>query len=294
MALPADLAHWLIPHVGLNPSATDASWDRPDSQVWRVIGNTGGDVYVKISSNSAAHAREVAAYQHAAQVLGPGEAPVLVDSDPQLGVIVTTPLPGTAVRGTSLDVEEEQQVHAAAGALLRRWHDSASPEPADRDDVRVHLVRQAAEAARYRHDLIEYLTTEQHAVLQRAANELPGLAEMLPLAYRHGDYSPRNWLWHREREQHGLIDFEEAVHGAAVEDLVWLHGAVWPTRPDLQQAFLTGYDRALNAEEQHALHLITAKVAVSCLHTGLHTANQTLIDRGRTALDHLLADGPPS
>lgn len=293
MPLPPDLAHWLAPHVGPNPSATDVSWGRPDSQVWRVSAETGGSVYVKISSSSTAYAREIAAYQHAAQVLVRGEAPTLVDSDPELCAIATTPLPGTVVRGTPLDAETEEQVHTAAGALLRRWHDSASPDPTDRDDLRAHLVRQAAEAAKYRHDLTEHLTTEQDAILQRAATELPGLAETLPLAYRHGDYSPRNWLWNREQEQHGLIDFEEAVEGAAVEDLVWLHGAVWPTRPDLQHAFLTGYDRALSTEEQHTLHLITAKVAVSYLHTGLHTTNQLLVDRGRTALDHLLADGEP-
>lgn len=140
--------------------------------MWHVAG-TGDDIYVKISSSSTAHAREVAAYQHAAQVLGSGQAPTLVDSDPELGASVTTPLPGRVVRGTPLEAEDEQQVPTAAGALLRRWHDSASPIPAARDDVRAYLVRQAAEAAKYCHDLTDHLTSTQHAALQRAATELP-------------------------------------------------------------------------------------------------------------------------
>lgn len=103
MALPADLAHWLAPLVGPNPSAIDVSWGRANSQVWHVAAGAGDDIYVKISSSSAAHAREVGAYQHAAQVLGRGEAPALVDSDRELDTIVSTPVPGRVVRGTPLD-----------------------------------------------------------------------------------------------------------------------------------------------------------------------------------------------
>ncbi len=123
--------------------------------------------------------------------------------------------------------------------------------------------------------------------MQQVVLELPRLAENLPVVYRHGDYSPRNWLWDAQHGTHSLIDFEQAGPGIAVEDCVWLHGAVWPTRPDLKTAFLSGYGRELSTVEQQALPLLTARLAVSYLTTGITKQDPVLIDRGRTALEHL-------
>ncbi|MEU2209743.1 phosphotransferase [Streptomyces hygroscopicus] len=115
------------------------------------------------------------------------------------------------------------------------------------------------------------------------------------MAYRHGDYSPRNWLWDEAAGHHSLIDFEESAPGIAVEDLVWLCGAAWPIRPDLRAAFLTGYGRPLSSTEQRALVLLTARLGVSYLSTGLTKTDTVLIDRGHTVLQHLVrapADTP--
>ncbi|WP_411145894.1 phosphotransferase [Streptomyces sp. x-80] len=97
---------------------------------------------------------------------------------------------------------------------------------------------------------------------------------------RHGDYSPRNWLWDDENGTHSLIDFEKSGHGIAVEDLVWLCGALWPTRPDLKRAFLTGYGRKLSNTEQQVLLLLTARLAVSYLHAGSTKHEPVLIEAG--------------
>lgn len=65
-------------------------------------------------------------------------------------------------------------------------------------------------------------------------------------------------------------------------------GAAWPTRSDLRDAFLTGYGRLLSSTEQRALVLLTARLGVSYLSTGLTKTNTVLIDRGRTVLEHMV------
>jgi Ser/Thr protein kinase RdoA (MazF antagonist) len=288
MTLPTDLEQWVTTCLGGPVSATDVSWNRGDSQVWRITTGTH-DAYVKRSPTSAAHTREVHAYGHARRALASGEAPTLLASDPSLCAIMTSPLPGRVVRGFSPDTQEERRVHHLAGRLLRRWHDTTEqPSAQVRENVRQSVAEQATEAQTYLDDLAAHLTSAEHRLLQAVTNELPALAEALPVVFRHGDYSPRNWLWSSEHGQLSLIDFEESSHGAAIEDLAWLYGAVWPTRPDLADAFLTGYGRALSRKEQHALHLITARTAAYYLNAGITNASPVLTERGRTALNHLL------
>ena len=69
---------------------------------------------------------------------------------------------------------------------------------------------------------------------------------------------------------------------------MWLCGAVRPTRPDLETAFLTGYGRRLSDAERRALPLLTARLAVSYLNSGVTKQEPVLVERGRTALTHLV------
>jgi Ser/Thr protein kinase RdoA (MazF antagonist) len=286
-ALPAELQQWVTRRLGGLAATTDVSWPRGDSRVWRVASNTG-EAYIKLSPTPQDYAREVHAYQHAASALAADEAPRLLAADPGLQAIMTTPLPGQIVRGLSLPAATEARVHELAGRLLRRWHDHPDPAPAQvRESVMASMAEQAKEATACLEPTAEHLTDAQRALVQEVSRDLPGLAESLPLVFRHGDYSPRNWLWDTERGTHGLIDFEKAAHGLAVEDLVWLYGAVWPTRPDLKTAFLTGYGRELSGTEQRALPLLTARLAVSYLNTGLIKQQPVLLDRGRGVLSDL-------
>ncbi|GAA2798579.1 aminoglycoside phosphotransferase family protein [Saccharopolyspora taberi] len=288
MTLPTELEQWVATCLDGPVSATDVSWDRGDSQVWRVTTGIRA-AYVKRSPTFAAYTREVRAYDHTRRALAAGEAPSLLASDSSLRAILTSPLPGRVVRGLPLETQDERRVYELAGSLLRRWHDSADPPSEQvRKTVRTSVAEQAHEAAGYLDAIAVHLSNDEHSLLQKVRDELPDLADELPLAYRHGDYSPRNWLWDADHGRHSLIDFEEASNGTAVEDLVWLHGAVWPTRPDLKHAFLTGYGRALTRAEQRALHLITTRTAAYYLHAGITKANPVLTERGRTALNHLL------
>jgi aminoglycoside phosphotransferase (APT) family kinase protein len=151
------------------------------------------------------------------------------------------------------------------------------------------VAEQAAEAAVCVERTAELLTPGQRVLVERVCCELPGLAEDLPLVYRHGDYNTRNWMWH-PHHGHGLIDFEMAALGIAVEELVWLSAAVWAHRRDLKAAFLAGYARRFSAAEVLALRLLAARLAVSYLATGLTDNNAVLAERGSRVLAELERD----
>lgn len=291
--LPIDLRYWVTYHLPGLDSVVAVSWPRSGSRVWRVASGTD-EVYVKLGPTERDYARELHAYQHATR-FALHEVPRLLAAEPDLRAIMTSPVPGLVVRGLPLTVEVEPRVHERAGRLLRRWHDL--PEQITdqaRDAIRASVAEQAQEAASCLERTGEHLTDTQRALVRRVSLELPGLAEDLLVVYRHGDYSPRNWLWDAKHGTHGLIDFARADQGIAVEDFVWLYGAVWPTRPDLKTAFLSGYGRELSTVEQRALPLFTARLAVSYLTTGISKQDPVLIDRGRTALEHLVNFLPAS
>lgn len=285
--IPAYMRHWLTGHVPAVDAVQDVSWSRDHGKVWRIHADTEV-VYLKRSATRDDHTREIRAYRHT-DGFAPHEMPRLLACDPGLLLILTTAVPGLIVRDLPLAAETESRVHELAGRLLRRWHDVPEPPaPGARDAVAASIDAQAAEAAAILTGAGGQLNEDARALVRQVAEELPRLARDLPVVWLHGDYSTRNWLWDAPSGTHGLIDFEQAGPGLAVADLVWLHGKIWPTRPDLRDAFLTGYGRALTNTEQRVLRLLTARLAVSYLATGVTEGNAMLVDRGRVALAHLV------
>jgi aminoglycoside phosphotransferase (APT) family kinase protein len=226
--LSTDLRQWVTHQLPDLATVVDVSWPHGCSRVWRMASGTD-EVYVKLSPTLEDYAREVHAYEHAARI-APHEVPRMLATDPGLRAIMTSPLSGLVVRGLCLTAGVESRVHELAGRLLRRWHDL--PEPASgraRKVIKASVAEQADEAAACLERTAEHLTDAQRALVAQVSRELPRLAEDLPVVFRHGDYSPHNWLWDAEHGTHGLIDFEQSDHGVAVEDFVWLRGALWPT-----------------------------------------------------------------
>ncbi|WP_395108332.1 aminoglycoside phosphotransferase family protein [Actinomadura sp. SCN-SB] len=288
VTMPADLRRWLTDHLPDITAATDASWPRTQSRVWRLTTRTS-TAYVKLSPSAQSYTRETSAYRHAAAALDPDRAPQLIATDPALRAILTTALAGKVVRDLPLAPEAEAKVHKLAGRVLRRWHDHLAPVPPQaRDNLTAALAGQAAEATACLDSLGGHLTEHEQILVREVARDLPAMAADLPLVYLHGDFSPRNWVWNPQTQTLGLIDFEMADHALAVQDMVWLFGAVWPTRPDLRASFLTGYGGEPTTLEQRALLLLTTRLAVSYLSAGLATNDQVLIDRGHNALGALV------
>ncbi|MEU8733697.1 aminoglycoside phosphotransferase family protein [Streptomyces tendae] len=233
--IPDDLWAWALDHLPDARTVTDVSWARGDSRVWR-IHTTMASAFVKIGPSVRDYTRETDAYAYAARALAPHQAPRLIAADHHLLALLTTPQPGEIVRGLPLDENQELLVHEAAGQLLRRWHDYSAPATADdRTAVRDAVTGQADEAAACLQATRPRLTPDEQKLVEEVAHDLPPLVVELPLVYRHGDNATRNWLWDPENGL-GVIDFAMAAPGIAVEEYVWLHGALWTPRPSLRDA----------------------------------------------------------
>ncbi|MGW4289602.1 aminoglycoside phosphotransferase family protein [Streptomyces sp. NPDC004673] len=286
---PPELRDWVASYLPGLDTHEDRSWPRSTSLVWRVSA-ADRDAYVKISPSDLDFKREVAGYAYSAAHLNDTEAPRLLASDPDLRAILSSPLPGRVVRDLPLETSTELRLYEDAGRLLRRWHDASAPgTKADRAAVRSDMEDQALEAADCLKSVAPHLAADRLALVEAASTELPGLAEQLPLVYRHGDYETRNWLYDEDSGRHGLIDFAMAAYGVAASEFVWLCGAVWSIRPELREAYFTGYGRPLTAEEDRLLHLLTVRLGVSYLRNGLTEDRDVLVTRGHLVLDRMAA-----
>ncbi|MFE7583589.1 aminoglycoside phosphotransferase family protein [Streptomyces gardneri] len=289
---PPELRDWVASHLPGLEANEDRSWPRSTSLVWRVSAGDR-DAYVKISPSDLDFEREVSGYAFTAAHLSETEAPRLLACDRGLRAILSTPLPGRIVRDLPLQTSTELRLYEDAGRLLRRWHDASAPgTDADRAAVRSDAEDKAREAADCLEDVAPYLAADRLALVEAASKELPGLAEQLPLVYRHGDYETRNWMYDEDTGRHGLIDFATAAHGVAASEFVWLCGAVWSVRPELREAYFSGYGRPLTAEEDRLLHLLTVRLGVSYLRNGLAKDRDELVARGHLVLDRM-ADHRP-
>ncbi|WP_326806804.1 phosphotransferase [Streptomyces sp. NBC_01775] len=267
--------------VGPVATWTDTSWSRETSQVWRASGRAGGTWYVKVHAGDRFHGREVTAYRTWIPHLG-AAVPRLVAADAQLRAIVVTAVPGRPLHGAVHPPEEQQRLFRRIGALASAIHRSASSHPAAADHgpnlgkVDRHLRGARPHLGPGDEEFIRTL-------IQRA-QDLPGLEQVIT----HGDFQLRNLL----RAEDGsvtVIDFERSEPAPAVRDLVRLSDA-WAGRPDLFDAFLTGYGRKLTPLEERRLVTDSALDSLSGMRFGTAHGDPELVERGRRTLTHLRAE----
>ncbi|MFF8431087.1 aminoglycoside phosphotransferase family protein [Streptomyces sp. NPDC016566] len=285
--LPTELRAWVADHLSGLDTIEDRSWPRSSSQVWRVAAGARS-AFVKISHSELDFDREVAGYAYTERVLSEQQAPRLLAAHPDLRALLSSPLPGQVVRDLPLALDVELRLHEDAGRLLRHWHDASDAgSAADRTAVHSAMQEYAQEAADCLEDTAAHLAVDRIALVEDASTNLVDLTARLPLVFLHGDYATRNWLYDSATDRHGLIDFAMSRYGVAVEEFVWLFGAVWPLRPDLRDAYFTGYGRPLTQEEEELLRLLTVRLGVSYLRTGLIKDRGDLAARGHLILDRM-------
>jgi hypothetical protein len=85
-----------------------------------------------------------------------------------------------------------------------------------------------------------------------------------------------------------ILDFELACLDASLADLSRLHLGIWRTRPDLQEAFLTGYGRQLSTTDQAILRGCTVLMATWLLVKAREIRQRSLEDATHAALLRLL------
>jgi tRNA A-37 threonylcarbamoyl transferase component Bud32 len=260
--------------VGRIADWSDASRARPGSRVWRARGAEGGLWFVKIHRNERFHDREVTAYRSWVPRLGVA-TPRLVAADANLPAVVVTAVPGRCLHGAVHPPETQRRIFRAIGALAASIHHSAPARPGDAEPADLARLERHLDGAR------DHLAPGDEdfvrAAVKRAAR-LPGL-DLVPT---HGDLQPRNLLWAPEAGL-AVIDFERSEPGPAVRDLVRLSDT-WAGRPDVYEAFLTGYGRPLTPAEEEHLTAASVGDAVSGIRYGVEHGDPELVERGRRTL----------
>ncbi|MFE2542706.1 phosphotransferase enzyme family protein [Actinacidiphila glaucinigra] len=269
--------------VGRITRWTDTSWPREASRVWRVDGADGRTGYVKVHLNDRFHAREVTAYRTWVPALG-GAAPRLIAADARLRAVVVTAVPGRPLSdGVRRAPNEERTLFVRIGALAAAIHGSAPPRPRSADEgpaawkLDRHLDGARAHLAPGDEEFVRTLTA-------RSASLPP-----LDLVPTHGDFQLRNLLWSGRL---AVIDFERSEPQPALRDLVRLSDA-WTGRPDLHEAFLTGYGRPLTPSEEERLAVDSALDAVSGIRYGAAEGDPEVLARGLRTLARLRSSSSP-
>ncbi|MGW1766479.1 phosphotransferase [Streptomyces sp. NPDC002073] len=284
--LPYRLRVFAEQAVGRIVEATEVSWVRTGSRVWRLAGPGGGTWYLKRHRGPKFHGREVAAYRSWVPALGP-QAPRLVAADAEAQVVVVTALSGRPLHGMVLSAADEARVQHDLGRLTSTLHRSAPERPAESATAAGKIKRHLDGARPYLAGGDEELVL----ALARAYADLPR-AVLVPT---HGDLQYRNVLLADDGEPL-LFDFERSEYNAATRDLVRLSDT-WMGRPDLRAAFLNGYGRPLTPAAELRLDCEAAFDAVSGIAYGTSHGDPEVTERGhrtlrRLRITHRLRPGP--
>ncbi|MEW1633522.1 NUDIX domain-containing protein [Streptomyces sp. NPDC093801] len=262
--------------IGRIAHASEVSWVRTGSRVWKLTGPGGGTWYLKRHRGPKFHGREVAAYRSWVPALGP-RAPRLVSADAEAQAVVVTALSGRPLHGMVLDPADEARIQHGLGRLTSALHRSAPERPAASvtaaDKIKRHL-----EGAR------PYLVNGDEDLVLALAGTYAGLP--LPsLVPTHGDLQYRNVLLGTDGEPL-LFDFERSEYNTATRDMVRLSDT-WTGRPDLRAAFLDGYGRRLTPAEELRLDCEAAFDAVSGIAYGTSHGDPEVTERGLRTLRRL-------
>jgi Ser/Thr protein kinase RdoA (MazF antagonist) len=267
----------------------DCSWKHQMSVVLRVRDASGAHWFIKRHRDRDRYHAELLAYQTWVPALQ-DRAPQLRAFDDSLQVMILSALPGhpapwpdLRAREPSAERATEIAVQREAGTTLRRLHAAQQTRPWP--DFAVAKIEQFD---RLRPAVAGLLTRR---ALDAARGEIVALTEVSPPGQVpcHHDYTPRNWLVHDGTVS--VIDFEWAGLDAWVADLARLHLSVWRTRPDLREAFLTGYGRRLSPADYSALHGCAVLTGVWLLSKAHETGQPSFEYASRAAVLGLIESG---
>jgi Ser/Thr protein kinase RdoA (MazF antagonist) len=272
--------------VGRCELLEDASWRQRRSVVLRLRDAGGAEWFLKCHRDRDRFDAELMAYRTWVAALQ-GRAPRLHAFDESLQAMILSALPGQPAAWPALqpgrpgtERTRERAVQRAAGAVLRRLHDGlpAVPWPSFAADKMQQFTDLRPEVA-------ALLTRRQLDAARAEVARLKGIPAPVRVPCHH-DYTPRNWLVHGEAVH--VFDFEWSGPDAWVADLARLHLGIWPTRPDLQEAFLRGYGRHLRPADRIALHGCAVLTGVWLVLKAHETGQPSFEDTNRRALLRLI------
>jgi Ser/Thr protein kinase RdoA (MazF antagonist) len=287
--LPHELLAFSEQVLGPCELVSDCSWGHRMSSVVSLRDGAGATWFLKQHKDHERYEAEVTAYHRWVPALG-GRAPRLRASDESLDAIILSPVPGEspawpAAASDGCDDERrasEAAVQRSAGALLRELHHGQPELPWD--DFGAAMAEEFDQLAPFAAGL---LTSRELAAARSEVKELTGQRCDGRVAC-HRDYTPRNWLVDAGTVY--VVDFEWSRLDVWVSDLARLHLGIWASRPDLRDAFMSGYGRQLADADRALLHGCAVLTAVWLLVKAHETGQRSFEEGSRMALQRLMSN----
>ncbi len=253
--IPPALTKLCQAELGALDKTTFCGWDHAESRVWEVVSRRGERAFLKQHRQAHKFVQERRAYLEWCPKLGPRVPHLLAARLEEPRALLLSALPGQVLE--SLPDAPQTEAYRQAGALLNKLHTL----PCQDDNpltLEGALEERLAVWSQRGKGVVGEATMDW--VRGRALEALPHLASQRRVPC-HRDYTARNWLW--RENQLFIIDFEHARPDLWLLDLQRLWSGVWPERPDLRKAFMSGYGRELGAEEAALLSRLAALEAMT-------------------------------
>jgi hypothetical protein len=285
---PGELLAFATQILGPSDLVADYSWSHRMSSVVGLRDWSGTTWFLKQHKDGERYTTEVTAYHRWVPAIA-GRAPRLQGFDDSLRAVILSAVPGEMAPWPADDPDDDHgrrsaaaaAVHHSAGALLRQFHDGH--RTLGWEDFGAAKADEFDQLALVAAGL---LTPRELAAARSQVQELAGQ----PCPARvpcHRDYTPRNWL--DDAGTVYVVDFEWSRLDVWVSDLARLHLGIWPTRPDLQEAFMSGYGRELDDADQAILHGCAVLTAVWMLVKAHESRQRSFEGRSRVALQRLIS-----
>lgn len=207
----------------------DLSWGLTDTVVLHVQ-HAKGESIIKAGGPRNHHiGREITAHEQWTKPWREvGRAARLLHVDRDENILATTFLPGTLVKVHP--AARDTATYRQAGELLACFH---AQESTVSEDYESRMDARAIAWLDSDHRIDAVTKTKLREAIARHDHEP---VELVPT---HGDWQPRNWLIHQG--QVSAIDLGRADWRPALTDLARMTRQEWQGRPDLEEAFLSGY-----------------------------------------------------
>jgi len=258
----------------------DVSWPHRQSTVWEVEQAGRTVAFLKMHSQSRKFESELRNYREYVPVLGRAAPQLMGVYEEAEHALLISVLPGRVASLTEWSAETEYELHVRASGLLRLLH-QIPVEEAQRREVE---ARTRASLNRWFERARAHLPAN---VMNWAIERIEGgIAQSPPICVCHKDFSPRNWIATPDG-QVGLIDFERTCVDYQYLDWSRLWMREWLRRPELKDAFFTGYGVVPELWEDLMQRFLTldavAGVAWAIEHNDLRFAeeNRAIVERLR-------------
>lgn len=264
------------------------------SLVWRLETAEGRQYYLKRHEERRLFDRELRALNDWLPRLPEGArqmtVPAIAIAD-ELDAMIFEAAPGEIVEDADLTDHERQAAYQMAGAFAAALHALPCEGCGPAED---YAATQLASVERWLNDPAAGFTSDEQR-WARATIEAGGAFKGVQLVPAHMDYSPRNWLLHREDGALWLhvIDWERARPAPWVEDVQRMAEDHWHHDPTMREAFFLGYGRQpTEVEERQIRSLAAANAAIGAIGWGGQRGDTAFVAKGRAILDRMRQ--PPS